>query len=171
MKPIFGRLPKFLQLDAYPPWYFGEGREDFEFAGFGGLIHGSTHDRSPASDGGPTVSTADIATSALPTDPFFGYQWHLLNTGQDGGTAGVDINVVGVWDDYTGYGVTIGVVDTGIEYTHPDLVDGVNTAIDHDALDGDDDVSAGPGENHATTVTGTIVATERRRRRSSCTRW
>jgi subtilisin family serine protease len=98
------------------------------------------------------------APAAAPSDPLFGQQWHLLNTGQTGGTPGIDINVVDVWDDVTGAGVVIGVVDTGIEYTHPDLAGQINTVLDHDALGGDDDASAEAGENHATAVSGTIVA-------------
>jgi len=144
--------PFFGSRYAYPPWHVGEGREDLDSAGFGGLILGSKYSRLPAGDADPTVSTFDITTSAVPTDPFFGSQWHLQNTGQEivgtVGTPGIDINVVGVWDDYTGAGVIIGDVDSGIEYTHPD-----------DALDGDDDASAETGENHGTAVTGTIVAT------------
>lgn len=54
-------------------------------------------------------------------DPLFSQQWYLLNTGQNGGTPGIDINVVPVWQDYTGKGVVVAVVDQGIEYTHPDL--------------------------------------------------
>ena len=45
----------------------------------------------------------------IPNDPLFGdnpasagYQWHLNNTGQNGGTAGVDIHVTAVWDDWKG---------------------------------------------------------------------
>ncbi|MEO0386257.1 MAG: S8 family serine peptidase [Pseudomonadota bacterium] len=60
-------------------------------------------------------------TTALPTDDLFGNQWHLLNTGQSGGVAGVDLNVVDVWEDYTGEGVTVAVWDDGVQYTHPDL--------------------------------------------------
>ena len=97
-------------------------------------------------------------TFAVPTDPLFTFQWHLQNTGQTGGTPGVDINVVSVWDDYTGNGVVIGVVDTGIEYTHPELAARYDSTLDHDALSSDDDAFAGAGESHATTVSGTIVA-------------
>ncbi|EIC21491.1 S8 family serine peptidase [Thiorhodovibrio frisius] len=58
----------------------------------------------------------------LPTDPYFlPYQWHLLNFGQFGGRPGVDLNVVPVWEDYTGANVTVGVFDAGTQVTHPDL--------------------------------------------------
>lgn len=38
----------------------------------------------------------------VPDDPLFGYQWHLLNDGQNGATPGTDINVTRVWDTYRG---------------------------------------------------------------------
>lgn len=49
-------------------------------------------------------------------------QWHLFNEGQTGGTPGIDINVLPVWQDYRGEGVRVLVLDTGIDTTHPDLV-------------------------------------------------
>ncbi|MEG2140069.1 MAG: S8 family serine peptidase, partial [Bilophila sp.] len=63
----------------------------------------------------------------LPQDPLFGDQWHLLNTGQEGGTPGMDLHIVPAWHDYTGKGVTVGVVDTGVEFTHPDLSAHIDT--------------------------------------------
>ena len=45
----------------------------------------------------------------MPSDGMVSSQWHLKNTGQSGGTAGIDINVSAVWDDYTGAGVSIAV--------------------------------------------------------------
>ena len=64
-----------------------------------------------------------------------------------------------MWDDYTGLGVVIGVIDSGIEYSHPDLLGQIDTTLDHDAIDGDDDGSAETSsEKHGTTVAGTIAA-------------
>ncbi len=64
----------------------------------------------------------------IPADPLFNAQWHLLNTGQNimglpqqGGAYRNDINVAGVWQDYTGRGVTVGVIDDGFQAKHPDL--------------------------------------------------
>jgi subtilisin family serine protease len=67
----------------------------------------------------------------LPTDTYFHKQWYLLNTGQSGGLAGIDLNVTGVWADYTGRGVTVAVYDDGVEYTHPDLDDNYNFKLLH----------------------------------------
>ena len=74
---------------------------------------------------------------ALPTDEFFGDQWHLDNTGQTGGTIGVDLNVVEVWNTYTGDGVVIGILDSGIAYTHGDLQGNHIIELDYDFTDGD----------------------------------
>jgi len=57
-----------------------------------------------------------------PNDPYFGDLWGLHNTGQSGGTPGVDIDAPEAWDYSTGGGVIVGVIDTGVDYTHPDLV-------------------------------------------------
>ncbi len=58
----------------------------------------------------------------LPNDPSFGNQWSLNNTGQSGGTPQADIRAVPAWDTAKGTGATlVAVIDTGIEYTHPDL--------------------------------------------------
>lgn len=63
---------------------------------------------------------------ATPNDPNFGTLWGLLNTGQtvngDPGTAGKDIHAVSAWDVSTGSRANVvAVVDTGVDYTHPDL--------------------------------------------------
>src|SRR3990170_3322208 len=64
----------------------------------------------------------------MPTDGMVPTQWHLKNTGQTGGTAGIDINVSAVWDDYTGAGVSIGIYDDGVDFTHADLNDNYDTS-------------------------------------------
>jgi hypothetical protein len=59
---------------------------------------------------------------ALPNDPLFPQQWGLSNTGQEGGTVGADIHAPQAWDITTGSAnVVVAVIDSGIDYTHPDL--------------------------------------------------
>ncbi|MBW2623948.1 MAG: hypothetical protein JRD68_13655, partial [Deltaproteobacteria bacterium] len=54
------------------------------------------------------------AIRAVPDDTLFPDQWHLENTGQGGGLAGEDVNVVGVWDTYRGSpNEVIAIVDDG----------------------------------------------------------
>ncbi|MEO1554849.1 MAG: S8 family serine peptidase [Pseudomonadota bacterium] len=103
--------------------------------------------------------TLPVATSNLPTDDLFANQWHLLNTGQSGGVAGVDLNVVGVWDDYTGDGVTVAVWDDGVQYDHPDLDDNYDTSL-HIISDGavHDPAPEIFFSEHGTAVAGVIAA-------------
>jgi subtilisin-like proprotein convertase family protein len=101
----------------------------------------------------------------LPNDPLFaynatapGYQWHLKNTGQNGGTAGVDVNVSEVWDAYRGSGIRIGIVDDGLEVTHPDLAFNVDTLNDRDFNDLDNDPSPTATSFHGTACAGIAAA-------------
>jgi minor extracellular serine protease Vpr len=59
-------------------------------------------------------------------------------------------------DRLTGKGVTIGVIDTGIDYEHPDLRR--NFAGGHDLVDGDDDPMETKGIGLRSTLHGTHVA-------------
>jgi subtilisin family serine protease len=63
--------------------------------------------------------------STLPSgsnDPFFSKQWHFQNTGQTGGSAGADINLLKAWQLETGSpNVIVAVIDGGINLNHPDL--------------------------------------------------
>jgi subtilisin family serine protease len=82
-------------------------------------------------------STASTISIGIKTDPLYKYQWHLNNTGQknftnNSGTTGADLNVDTVIApsdsriaSVTGQGVTIAIVDSGMEITHEDLVDNV----------------------------------------------
>lgn len=57
-----------------------------------------------------------------PNDTRYPEMWQLNNTGQTGGTAGADIRAEAAWSTFTGDpNILIGVIDTGIDYTHPDL--------------------------------------------------
>jgi subtilisin family serine protease len=62
------------------------------------------------------------AVETIPNDPMFSQLWAMKNTGQSGGTPGADIKATYAWDRAKGStGVVVGVVDTGIDYNHPDL--------------------------------------------------
>ncbi|XP_069787895.1 neuroendocrine convertase 2 isoform X3 [Narcine bancroftii] len=66
-------------------------------------------------------------------DPLFTKQWYLVNTGQIDGTPGLDLNVAEAWEmGYTGKGVTIAIMDDGIDYLHPDLADNYNAEASYD---------------------------------------
>lgn len=57
-------------------------------------------------------------------DPLFFKQWHLVNQPRNGPILGNDINVAPAWaSGITGKGVTIAIVDDGLETTHPEFRD------------------------------------------------
>ncbi len=59
---------------------------------------------------------------AFPNDPEFSKLWGLHDAGQFGGTAGNDIDAPQAWDIATDSSATVvGVIDTGVNYNHPDL--------------------------------------------------
>lgn len=61
-------------------------------------------------------------------DPMFTDQWALDNTGQRDGSAGVDVRAVEAWKTTQGSrDVVIAVIDTGVNYAHPDLADNMWT--------------------------------------------
>ncbi|MEL6823171.1 MAG: S8 family serine peptidase, partial [Calditrichota bacterium] len=65
-----------------------------------------------------------IYDGVIPNDPSYGSQWALNNTGQTGGTTDADIDAPEAWNINTGSGsIVVGVIDTGVDDTHPDLVD------------------------------------------------
>ncbi|MBN1669443.1 MAG: S8 family serine peptidase [Kiritimatiellae bacterium] len=56
-----------------------------------------------------------------PDDPRFDQLWGLRNTGQTGGVPGADINAIEAWDIATTSHVVVAVIDSGVDYNHPDL--------------------------------------------------
>jgi hypothetical protein len=89
-----------------------------------------------------------------PNDPGFSQQWGLHNTGQTGGRPDADIDAPEAWDVEKGKpAVLIAIVDTGVDYTHPDLQSGrVRTDIDRDFFNYDEDAMDDHG--HGTYVAG-----------------
>lgn len=75
-----------------------------------------------------------------PNDPLLANQWHLNNTGQ-AGSSGNDVNVLPAWQSATGEGVVIGIVDDGLQYTHPDLHPNYRPDLSFDFDDNDNDPS------------------------------
>ncbi|MGH8046077.1 MAG: S8 family serine peptidase [Chthoniobacterales bacterium] len=101
----------------------------------------------------------------MPNDTLINSQWHLKNTGQSGGVAGTDIHAETIWNypgsGNRGAGIVVGVVDDGLETTHPDLATNVRTDIDHDwndATPDDPNPVSGDDNNHGTSCAGNVAA-------------
>ncbi len=74
----------------------------------------------------PNTTVSIDADASPPSDALFGKQWALSNTGQlvdfSFGTRGADIGALRAWGVTTGSdAVTVAVIDTGIDASHPDL--------------------------------------------------
>jgi subtilisin family serine protease len=90
--------------------------------------------------------------TALPTDTNFNQQWYLTSA-----TAGIDITKA--WQNYTGSGVKIGIVDDGIDYNHPDLNPNYLFNLQYDAVTADGSAYGNPSYDwHGTTVAGVLAA-------------
>lgn len=96
--------------------------------------------------------TPAVGDTALPTDPYFAnWQWSLTNP-----TTGID--VIKAWQNYTGAGIKIGIVDDGIDYNHPDLSPNYLSNLDYDATNGGSDAYGTSSDSHGTTVAGVLAA-------------
>ena len=93
-----------------------------------------------------------IVPHAIPDDPFVDDQWHLVNEGQRGMTAGADIRADVAWELSTGEGQIIAVIDSGVLSDHPDL----SVIPGWDYLD--DDADSDPDPEHSSAAHGTAAA-------------
>lgn len=112
-------------------------------------------------------------------DPDYSVQWHYHNTGQGSGRKGIDMKLQEAWDQYGMFGnsnVIVAILDSGVDYDHPDLAGNVWTneaelngtpGVDDDGNGYKDDVHgynfvAGSAEihpeDHGTHVAGTVGA-------------
>ena len=79
---------------------------------------------------GPGLKPAYAAAGehAHPSDPMFDDQWSLDNHGTRGGKEGADISAIKAWAKTHGSRkVVVAVLDTGVDYTHRDLVNNIWT--------------------------------------------
>ncbi len=95
----------------------------------------------------PSVEIASPNYYYYPEDDNFNLQWGLFNNGslavRDGvyGKKGADINALSAWDISTGKkNIKVAVIDTGIDYRHPDLTNQIWTnQIEANGVSGVDD--------------------------------
>lgn len=98
-----------------------------------------------------TIDGQEMGPEELPSDPRFSQLWGLKNTGDNepipnglvsSGVSGADIDAVRAWEITKGSRrIKIAVIDTGIDYNHPDLKNNawVNTLEKEGKVGVDDD--------------------------------
>ncbi len=124
---------------------------------------------------GPATTTCydgSVANTVGADDPFYVNAWHLKNTGpnqivsaaSNDALAGIDANVENVHKagkGCTGKGVTIAIVDSGLEIGHEDLVDNVLTGkswnFSNNGTDPSPPLNQADGD-HGTAVAGVAAA-------------
>ncbi len=130
------------------------------------------------------ITQIEETDASAPNDPLFGTLWGLSNTGNNepqanlSGIAGADIKALEAWNITKGdKRVKIAIIDTGIDYNHPDLKDQIwtnmaelngKTGVDDDGNGYIDDIhgynfavkNGNPmdGNGHGTHCAGTIGA-------------
>lgn len=91
----------------------------------------------------------------IPKDTFFPQQWHLNNVGQTGGTIDADIDAVEGWQITRGSNAIVAaVLDTGIEFDHPEFQGRILPGFDF--VNNDDDPEA--DHPHGVLVSGILAA-------------
>ncbi|ARU62805.1 hypothetical protein CBW65_18875 [Tumebacillus avium] len=97
--------------------------------------------------GDPAVEAAELdavySVNFTPNDPSFASQWHLTK-----------IQAPQAWDYVIGSGVTIAIIDTGVDIQHPDLSSKIVAGYDFV----NDDTNADDDQGHGTHVAGIAAA-------------
>jgi MYXO-CTERM domain-containing protein len=95
-----------------------------------------------------------VKATATPNDPEFPRLWGLHNTGQDYGTVDADIDAPEAWALTTGgREAVVAVLDTGVDYSHPDLAANMaGNSADCDGDGADDDANGFVDDCHGIDV-------------------
>ena len=97
-----------------------------QYASMSGLVEYAQPNFEIRVDPLDRVSSKDLVfrpNSSTPNDPEFRNQWSLNNVGQDGGKQRADIDALQAWSKTRGSDkIVVAVLDSGVDYTHKDLV-------------------------------------------------
>jgi subtilisin family serine protease len=140
-----------------------DGLVTYTVASFPSLVSATT-DRVTVRVTAGAVSAVASVNIAIRFDPLLPNQWHLRNVGQYTfsdvrPTPGFDINIAPAWaNGYSGAGVKVGIVDSGLEIAHEDLSSNVSAASSINFLNNGTDTSSSDGYDHGTMVGGIVGA-------------
>lgn len=99
-------------------------------------------------------------------DTYYGHLWGLENHGQHGGVSGISINAPKKWNqNETGKDKIVAIIDTGVDYNHPDLKNNMWKNTHYPALKGkygydvaDNDADPMDVDGHGTHCAGIMAA-------------
>jgi subtilisin-like proprotein convertase family protein/Ca2+-binding RTX toxin-like protein len=99
---------------------------------------------------------SDSGTGATPDsvgggEPNFSSQWAL-------GTGTWSLDITAAWTRYSGKGIKVGIVDDGIQASHPDLSANYSSALSYSYRNSTSDATSKSGDIHGTVVAGAIGA-------------
>ncbi len=111
----------------------------------------------------PNLIRPLVPTQVAVQDPYYDQQWHLNNTGFQGGTPDADIDAPEAWTIAEGIDVIMGIFDDAIDVTHPDLRDGYMGTGQDPSEDPSSSGYSDPrpkdiGDKHGTAVLGLACA-------------
>lgn len=171
-------LPEGWEVDEIVEWY--NGQIGVEYAEPDYLLYPIEGLAPSTKESFGNAREPPRAFATTPDDPRYSEQWALHNTGQSSGTVDADIDAPEAWDLTTGNDtIIVGVIDSGIDWSHPDLEANmwVNPGeIAGDTIDNDgngfiddiygwdfknDDASvydSPTADDHGTHVAGTVAA-------------
>lgn len=130
----------------------------------------SLNDDTTSDSSGSGGSSNDSTNSTTGIDPLIEFQWHLDNTGtnpiidsDDGntynGVAGEDLNIKELYESGAkGEGITIAIVDDGLEVIHPDLNANINQSLSYNYLNDSTNPTPAQNNGHGTACAGIIAA-------------
>lgn len=104
---------------------------------------------------------------SIPDDPLFPYQWHIRGRGQNGAKKASDARITPAWElqatngaRIRGAGITIGIVDDGVQMDHPDLSNNISSIYRRNWNSGSEDDPSPyyASDNHGTAVAGVAAA-------------
>lgn len=128
---------------------FYNGRSEVQYAEPNYIVNSESEGQSVNQSTGRKVSryatqSTEYGTGEeiIPNDPYFVEQYALKNDGSyKNGTPGADIKITHAWQISTGSpNIVVAVIDTGVDYNHPDLANNIwinKDELRDDGLDND----------------------------------
>jgi subtilisin family serine protease len=142
-----------------------QSKGDFAYQTLAGVAEPASDTFTFKVNDGYVDSSVSSVTISLKSDPLYKHQWHLDNTAQlnfasTAGTNSKDINIdTVITNGYSGSGVTVAIIDSGLEVAHEDIIDNVVTDGSYNFLDDTTDpTSASTSGDHGTSIAGIIAA-------------